>query len=170
MLTVPAEVQAWFDARLEASVEIARQEWPDYRKWLRFYLDLCGKYGFDADAKEGLPRFQEKLASKGQSPARRAQAGSAVGLYCEWVATRQMRSGSNAPGGRGSIPGPDEARPRMAPGQASASDAVAQAKPGPTQAPRAPEAQPARPAARARRLAAEAREPARCHDALKCAM
>jgi hypothetical protein len=36
---------------------VRREEWPDYRKWLSFYLDFCSKYGHPPDSKESLPRF-----------------------------------------------------------------------------------------------------------------
>ena len=90
MLKVPVDVQTGFDQKLDA-VGVARPEQSEYRKWLRFYLDFCGKYGFDPNRASSLPPFQTKLASKNQSSARQAQAGRAVNLYYAMAgAAREM--------------------------------------------------------------------------------
>ena len=61
-------------------------EWGGYRKWLRFYLDFCHKYGHSYAGAESLPPFLDKLASKGQSDALRSQAAAAVELYYQMLA------------------------------------------------------------------------------------
>jgi hypothetical protein len=134
MLKVPTDVQAWFDHRIESG-DVAWHERSDYRKWLRFYLDFCGKYGLDPGVPESLPRFQEKLASKHQSKAQRDQAGRAVNLYYELGRDRHVKDGVDA----AASPGRERDRPQpglrgtQTPQASSRSDAVvdAQAKQGP---------------------------------------
>jgi integron integrase len=52
----------------------------DYHRWLRFYLDFCGKYGRARDLEETQTAFLEKVRSKGQSPGRCERALHAVTL------------------------------------------------------------------------------------------
>ena len=52
------------------SVGVAVERWPDYRKWLRFYLHFCDKYGRQVTVPESLPAFVAKLAAP--VPVRRA--------------------------------------------------------------------------------------------------
>ena len=68
--------------------KLARSKVPDsylnfYRKWLRFYLDFCHKYGVSPIDSKSLNPFLEKLQSKKQSPAFQRQAHHAVMLYYE---------------------------------------------------------------------------------------
>jgi len=37
---------------------------PHYRKWLRYYLDFCQKYGFRQSDTKSLPHFIKKLKEK----------------------------------------------------------------------------------------------------------
>jgi len=80
MLRVPEETGRRFEAAM-AAAEVAVQERGYYRKWLRYYLDFCGKYGRGAAEEASLEPFLEKLASKNQSTAQRRQAAQAVRLY-----------------------------------------------------------------------------------------
>ena len=79
MQSVAAEVWAGFERQLD-EVRIAASERPDYRKWMRFYLDFCHKYGHAADSPASREPFLAKLASKNQSLAQRSQAAAAVEL------------------------------------------------------------------------------------------
>jgi integron integrase len=64
---------------------VPREQWRNYQKWVRFYLYFCKKYRHPpADAKS-LPLFIEKLASKGQTAAQRAQAQCAVEYYAVFL-------------------------------------------------------------------------------------
>jgi hypothetical protein len=68
MLQVPRDIQVAFDRRIEEAL-VRREERPTYRKWLRFYLDFCLKYGHsartfaetssgtDRDEKQAFDRF-----------------------------------------------------------------------------------------------------------------
>jgi hypothetical protein len=46
------------------SASISRELRPQFRKWLRFYLDFCAKYGYSPGLKSSLPLFMAKLASR----------------------------------------------------------------------------------------------------------
>jgi Phage integrase, N-terminal SAM-like domain len=79
MRWVPAEVWATFERRLD-EVRVPAAQRPYYRKWVRFYLDFCQKYGHPADSACSRGPFLAKLASKNQSEAQRSQASAAVAL------------------------------------------------------------------------------------------
>ena len=44
MEQVPREMSEEFERRLEGA-RIPAPERPEYRRWLRFYIDFCCKYG-----------------------------------------------------------------------------------------------------------------------------
>lgn len=67
------------ERRLESGV-VPGGERPAWRKWMRYYLDFCGKYGHSPRSGASLGPFLEKLAAKGQTEAQREQAAMAVGL------------------------------------------------------------------------------------------
>lgn len=54
---------------------------PEYGKWLRYYLDFCGKYVVTADQSERLRLFLRKLREKKQGEPRCGRAEHAVSLY-----------------------------------------------------------------------------------------
>lgn len=58
----------------------------DWLKWLRYFLDFCGKYGHGPREEESVGPFLQKLASKGQSGNRQAEAAKCLGLFFEVVA------------------------------------------------------------------------------------
>jgi hypothetical protein len=80
MLQVPRDLQDRYEEALGAA-SIGPELRTDYRKWLRFYLDFCGKYDHPATSASSVPLFMAKLAEKNQSEARWRQASEAVGLY-----------------------------------------------------------------------------------------
>jgi hypothetical protein len=51
---------------------IGRELRPHFRKWLRFYLDFCSKYGHSPRSKSSSPLFMAKLASKNRPEAKRS--------------------------------------------------------------------------------------------------
>ena len=53
----------------------------NYLKWLRYYLDFCHKYGFNASDPRSLSGFVRKLEEKKQTSAQQEQAGKAVHIY-----------------------------------------------------------------------------------------
>jgi len=85
MIKVPAGLWRRYDEQLEGA-NVPSGDRADYRKWLRYYLDFCHKYGHAYAASDSLPPFLEKLASKRQGDAQRGQAGQAVRLYHRMLA------------------------------------------------------------------------------------
>jgi len=80
VITGPEALWRKFDARLAAR-NVPEGERAGYRKWLRYYLDFCHKYGHTYATPESLPPFLTKLASKRQTKAQCGQAEAAVRLY-----------------------------------------------------------------------------------------
>jgi hypothetical protein len=68
-----------YDRRLERAA-VAESERGAFRKWVRFYLDFCGKYGHPPRERSSIPAFLAKLASKNQPEANQKQALRAVNL------------------------------------------------------------------------------------------
>jgi integron integrase len=85
MITLPKALWAKFDSWLvDDRVDPGRQA--DYRKWLRYYLDFCHKYGHGYVDEGSLALFSSKLSSKGQSSGQVDEALRAVRLYYSMVA------------------------------------------------------------------------------------
>ncbi|WP_200278898.1 tyrosine-type recombinase/integrase [Rhabdochromatium marinum] len=80
MLQTPPHIASRFDAALSAA-GVDQHHQPHFRRWLRFYLDFCHKYGKDPANAVSLDAFEEKLKCKGQAPWMRRQAGEAVALF-----------------------------------------------------------------------------------------
>ena len=71
-----------------------------YRKWLRYFLDFCGKYPPPDAKSEQIRLFIEKLRSKRQTPQQCSQAAHAISLYFEsqkWKNERQPASSETIP-------------------------------------------------------------------------
>ena len=83
MLVVAKDLQTQYEKALD-SASISRELRPQFRKWLRFYLDFCAKYGHSPGLKSSLPLFMAKLASKNQAEAKRSEASVAVTLTSRW--------------------------------------------------------------------------------------
>jgi integron integrase len=84
MLAIPSALQAQFEAYLrDKSVPLQLQG--EYKKWLRYYLDFCGKYHFTPAQRGSLPDFVRKLQEKKQTDEKRRQAIKAIALYYEMV-------------------------------------------------------------------------------------
>lgn len=115
MIRIPGGLWQKFEGML-SSAGIRKGAWADYRKWLRYYLDFCHKYGHAYAEPDSLGPFVEKLASKGQGPAQRHQAKEAVGLY--------LRMLFPGPGGRGADT-EDDVRETRGPYGGSSSGAAA---------------------------------------------
>jgi hypothetical protein len=80
MLPLPPDLLARYDETLSQSAIPAHQQ-PHYRKWLRFYLDFCGKYDQQPLERETVRAFLRKLREKDQPEWMRTQAVDAVRLY-----------------------------------------------------------------------------------------
>ncbi len=57
----------------------------NYKKWLRFYLDFCHKYGQPYASRDSLKRYIDKLHEKNQSPEHQKEVANAVSLYYEML-------------------------------------------------------------------------------------
>jgi len=80
MLPIPPEVLARFDSALrEKAVPTPLHNY--YKKWLRYYLDFCEKYGHPHLSKESLGHFVRKLQEEKQTPSQQKQASDAISLY-----------------------------------------------------------------------------------------
>ncbi len=62
---------------------IAADQFQEYLKWLRYFLDFCDRHVITPDRSERLRLFQEKLNEKKQSPEKCQRAAHAVTLYFE---------------------------------------------------------------------------------------
>src|SRR5438876_3274793 len=96
MEQVPIEMREEFERRLEGAL-IPELQRPGYRKWLRFYMDFCHKFGHSPTSASSLGPFLTKLASKKQSVENRNQAALAVRL--QFAAAREPGVNTLRPAG-----------------------------------------------------------------------
>ena len=82
MLPIPDTVLTRFDAILEKR-GVAPALRADYKKWLRYFLDLCSKYPVPDIRSDQVRLFIDKLREKRQTKAQQEQAAYAVSLYFE---------------------------------------------------------------------------------------
>lgn len=82
MEKIPQQLLRQFDAYL-ITKEVLEQNHNLFRKWLRYYLDFCFKYGHDPKNSESLRRFINKLREKKQSKPQQKQAYDAILMYYE---------------------------------------------------------------------------------------
>ena len=68
MQELSREVREYLERRLDRAA-IGAEERPAYRKWVRYYLDFCGKYRHPPRAAKSIEPFLAKLASKRQTGA-----------------------------------------------------------------------------------------------------
>ncbi|BBO91423.1 integron integrase [Desulfosarcina ovata subsp. ovata] len=62
---------------------IPKQHHFNYRKWLRYYLDFCSKYGHIHSNPQSLIQFGNKLKEKKQTAWQIRQASDAIAIYYE---------------------------------------------------------------------------------------
>ncbi len=80
MLPIPENILKPFDAIMEQKA-VPPASWPDYRKWLMYYLDFRVKYPPPDSRSEQVRLFIEKLRSKNQSQKKLEQAAHALSLF-----------------------------------------------------------------------------------------
>ena len=80
MLKIPPVILGPFERLLDVH-SVPESDYPNYKKWLRYYLDFCHKYNFDKADKGSSDLFINKLQEKKQSEQNRAQAKTAVSIY-----------------------------------------------------------------------------------------
>jgi hypothetical protein len=92
MLSIPPNCDSSHEMRLTQK-NVAVEQRPRCKKWLRYYLDFCHKYAFEPTDRRSFPAFQEKLWAKNQSESQCQQAYHAVALYSDhrWVNCPKLR-------------------------------------------------------------------------------
>jgi len=80
MLRIPPDLVDRYSRYIQQQGVTAGQQ-RHYLKWLRYYLDFCRKYNFQALNDQGLAAFLAKLKQKKQGPFFRKQARHAVILF-----------------------------------------------------------------------------------------
>jgi integron integrase len=88
MLNVPPALLKKYD-RLLVNSGVPANEYGFYKKWLRYYLDFCKKYGHGFSDHQSLPLFINKLKEKQQNDVQRLQAEKAVRLYYDGLAEKE---------------------------------------------------------------------------------
>ena len=79
MYKIPADIQSFYLRELQDRVAVNLHQ--KYWKWFRFFLDFCEKYNFPDYDTVSISHFQQKLASKGQTPVQLEEALQAVKLF-----------------------------------------------------------------------------------------
>ncbi len=82
MLPIPENISARYNNALKQRA-IPQPFHAHYRKWLRYYIDFCGKYPPPEAKSERVRLFIEKLKSKRQTPQQCSQAAHAISLFFE---------------------------------------------------------------------------------------
>lgn len=85
MIRLPEALLTKFDRWLNRA-SVGAERHAQCRKWLRYYLDFCHKYGHAYLAETSLRAFADKLTSKGQTPAQVDAAAQAVRVYYKMAA------------------------------------------------------------------------------------
>ncbi|MGB5156045.1 hypothetical protein [Desulfobacterium sp. N47] len=88
MLPVPFQILEQFEIYFKNQITPKNLQWA-YKKWLRYYLDFCGKYNLPSAYKDSLPEFIKKLHEKKQSKEQQDQATIAVKLYYEIIKAKE---------------------------------------------------------------------------------
>jgi len=114
MIQLSNETLVAFDRRMEKA-GVADGDREDYRKWVRFYLDFCQKYGHPPRSITSLDPFLTKLASKSQPLDRRQQASDAVRLQIRPSVVRQKSNATLVVGQRTGLPAEEGCNPTAAP-------------------------------------------------------
>ena len=82
MLRVPEYILSSFGNFLSTKgIHLSNNNY--YKKWLRYYLDFCQKYGFDFMEQQSLPHFLIKLKEKKQTGTQQKQANDAIHIFYE---------------------------------------------------------------------------------------
>ena len=82
MANISTDILSKYNSILtEKSIPISYQD--GYKKWLKYYLDFCDKYGFSHSNRESLTQFMKKLQEKYQTQMQQKEAAEAVSFYYE---------------------------------------------------------------------------------------
>ncbi|MBD3322847.1 MAG: integron integrase [Chitinivibrionales bacterium] len=80
MKQIPPHVKGRYDIALRDNA-VPKNVQVYYRKWLRYYLDFCGKYHLNELETGNLVHFINKLRDKKQTPQQQKQAKHAISLF-----------------------------------------------------------------------------------------
>jgi hypothetical protein len=82
MILIPKTLYAQYLNFLKKN-NVATDQYQEYVKWLRYFLDFCAKHVITPDKSERIRLFAEKLREKNQSDEQRQLAAKAISLYFE---------------------------------------------------------------------------------------
>jgi len=100
MEQIPQEFLIRFESRLRKN-QILPQEYSYYKKWLRYYIDFCSKYGHAPKSSHSLPLFINKLKEKRQARSQQKQAYNAILIYYDMFDISLHRDQERLPGQKG---------------------------------------------------------------------
>lgn len=87
MIPIPQDLSTLYNSLLIQKA-VPEMHHPYYRKWLRYYLDFCQKYGFRQSDTKSLTPFINKLREKKQTNRQQKQAVDAISLYYGYHSTQ----------------------------------------------------------------------------------
>jgi len=90
MQTIPPDMLARFDDGLKQR-NVPAFFRPEYRKWLRYFLDFRAKYPLPPERSVQVKLFSDKLRSKGQTSIQVEQAAVAISLFFAFERQGQAR-------------------------------------------------------------------------------
>jgi len=105
MISIPDDILTRFEAALKRR-SVPDSCHKDYKKWLRYYLDFCGKYPLPDSKSERVKLFIDKLRQKKQTPKQQGQAAHAVSLLFEIQTKKDIASAPPMPQQTASSPKP----------------------------------------------------------------
>ncbi len=82
MQPIPSDILTQFEAVLKKKA-VPESSHKEYKKWLRYYLDFCGKYPLPDSNSERVKLFIDKLRQKKQTTKQQERAAHVVSLYFE---------------------------------------------------------------------------------------
>jgi integron integrase len=80
MGTISQELSNKFDYQLDKN-QVPSKDYSLFKKWLRYYINFCTKYGHDSKHQDSLPRFINKLREKKQTRQPQKQAYDSILMY-----------------------------------------------------------------------------------------
>ena len=93
MLKIPSQILLYDELLVKTAVpELSHFL---YKKWLRYYLDFCHKYRFEASKRENLSTFLNKLKDKKQNKDQQKQAAHAISIFYEIRRPNSNKKGNN---------------------------------------------------------------------------
>jgi hypothetical protein len=84
----------------------------EYKKWLRYYLDFCGKYPLPDSKSERVKLFINKLREKKQTPEQQKHAAHVVLLFFEIQTKKEISPSPRMAPPTASSPNPSPRQPQ----------------------------------------------------------